>query len=383
MAGSTGGLSTLPNGNQRTVGGGSGGPYGNDWENYKSGTYSGGGGNTNNAIGSPTAGGSWLNGGGLQQHQDWAQMVRDGAVQAKSDTAANAASNPNPMGEGIRMWEGEGTGGGLTADQIAQIRQGVTQGVRQDGGVNNAQASNTYTPYDMSTPIPEDFNVNTAAAQGVYNAGGVVSAEAGYQPDQIGAPTQQELGQYTNPYEDQVVQQSLADLERTRLMTQNTGGAYAGNANAFGGSRHGVADAETNRAYADQVARTTSGLRQTGYDNAQKMARDAQISNQAAGLQGSQNRQAAARQLGEASNLGFGMGQKIQDRMDTQGQMQQDAQQKIINAAKAQMEGFTGAPEDSLQYLLKALGAAPNVSSTTEGYTPGLFDYLSLGAGIK
>jgi len=47
------------------------------------------------------------------------------------------------------------------------------------------------------------------------------------------------------------------------------------------------------------------------------------------------------------------------------------------------MAGFTGAPEDSLQYLLKALGAAPNVSSTTEGYTPGLFDYLSLGAGMK
>ena len=237
----------------------------------------------------------------------------------------------------------------------------------------------TYSPYDMSGGVPEDFNVNTAVAQGVYGAGGVAASEAGYQPNQIGASTRQELGQYTNPYNEQVVNQTMADLERSRLMAQNIGGANAGAANAFGGSRQGVAEAETNRAYADQVARTTSGLRQTGYDNAQNMARQAQISNQAAGMQGSQNRLAAAGQLGAASNLGFGMGQQIQDRMDTQGQMQQDIQQKLINAAKTQMAGFTGAPEDSLQYLLQALGQAPQSSSTTTSKDAGLLDYLSLG----
>ena len=70
-------------------------------------------------------------------------------------------------------------------------------------------------------------------------------------------------------------------------MAQNVGGAQAGAANAFGGSRQGIAEAETNRAFADQAARTASGLRQTGYQNAQTMERQAQMRNQAAGLSGS------------------------------------------------------------------------------------------------
>jgi len=32
--------------------------------------------------------------------------------------------------------------------------------------------------------------------------------------------------------------------------------------------------------------------------------------------------------------------------------------------------------------LLQAVGAAPPVGSQTSGYNPGLFDYLSLGAGM-
>jgi len=225
------------------------------------------------------------------------------------------------------------------------------------------------------------FNVNQAAAQGIQQAGMGASNEMGYRPMAIGAPSQANLQQYTNPYENQVVQQSLGDLERSRLMAQNVGGAQAGSANAFGGSRHGIAEAETNRAYADQAARTASGLRQTGYQNAQDMARQASMANQTAGLQGSQQRLNAGGQLGDMANLGFGMGQQVQDRMDQQGLAQQALNQQLINEAKGQYAGYTGAPANSLQYLLQAVGGAPAVGSTEQGYTPGLFDYLSLGAG--
>ena len=224
------------------------------------------------------------------------------------------------------------------------------------------------------------FNVNQAAAQGIQKAGMGASAEMGYRPMAITAPSQGNLQQYTNPYENQVVQQSLSDIERSRQMQQNVGGAQAGAANAFGGSRHGIAESETNRAFADQSARTASGLRQTGYQNAQDMARQAQMENQQAGLSGSTQRLAAGQQLGSLSNLGFGMGQTVQGRMDQQGAQQQALQQQLINAAKQQYAGYTGAPAQSLQYLLQAVGAAPAVGSQTSGYTPGLFDYLSLGA---
>jgi len=226
------------------------------------------------------------------------------------------------------------------------------------------------------------FNVNQAAASGIQQAGMGTQGELGYRPMAIGAPSQANLQQYTNPYETQVVNQSLADLERSRLMAQNVGGAQASAANAYGGSRQGIAEAETNRAFADQAARTASGLRQTGYQNAQTMARDAQVRNQSAGLSGSTQRLNAANQLGSLSNLGFGMGQTIQNRMDQQGAMQQALQQQLINAGKNQYAGYTGAPAQSLQYLLSAVGGAPAVNSTEKGYEPGLFDYLTLGLGI-
>ena len=108
----------------------------------------------------------------------------------------------------------------------------------------------------------------------------------------------------------------------------------------------------------------------------------AQVRNQSAGLSGSTQRLNAANQLGSLSNLGFGMGQTIQNRMDQQGAMQQALQQQLINAGKNQYAGYTGAPAQSLQYLLSAVGGAPAVNSTEKGYEPGLFDYLTLGLGI-
>jgi hypothetical protein len=224
------------------------------------------------------------------------------------------------------------------------------------------------------------FNVNQAAAGGIQQAGMGAAQGMNYRPMAITAPSQAGLQQYTNPYESQVVQQSLDDLERSRLMAQNVGGAQASAANAFGGSRQGIAEAETNRAFADQAARTASGLRQTGYQNAQTMERQAQMQNQQAGLSGAQQRLNAGQQLGSLANLGFGMGQQIQGNMDRQGAMQQALQQQLINEGKQQYAGYTGAPAQSLQYLLQAVGQAPTPQKTSETYDAGLFDYLSMGA---
>jgi hypothetical protein len=64
----------------------------------------------------------------------------------------------------------------------------------------------------------------------------------------------------------------LADLERSRQLTQQQGAAQAVRAKAFGGSRQGVAEAETNRAFAEQAARTSAGLRSQGFDTASRLS---------------------------------------------------------------------------------------------------------------
>ncbi|QDP54038.1 MAG: hypothetical protein Unbinned1502contig1001_25 [Prokaryotic dsDNA virus sp.] len=101
-----------------------------------------------------------------------------------------------------------------------------------------------------------------------------------------------DLSRYTNPFENQVVQQSLSDLERARQIQQNVQGAQAQAAGAFGGSRQAIAEAETNRAFAEQAARTASGLRQAGFTQAQQAAQSdiasrlqADLANQRSALQ--------------------------------------------------------------------------------------------------
>lgn len=100
------------------------------------------------------------------------------------------------------------------------------------------------------------------------------------------------IGAYQNPYTEQVINTSLADLDRARMMQQQGVNAQALSRGAFGGSRQAISEAENNRNFLDQQARTSAGLRQQGFDTAaglmqQDMARALQagLSNQQAANQ--------------------------------------------------------------------------------------------------
>ncbi len=84
-------------------------------------------------------------------------------------------------------------------------------------------------------------------------------AEAGYTPQQIQAMTgAQYMSAYQNPYEQQVVQGTLADIERQRQISQQAQQARATGARAFGGSRQAVAEAIANEDYMRQAANTAA-----------------------------------------------------------------------------------------------------------------------------
>ena len=80
----------------------------------------------------------------------------------------------------------------------------------------------------------------------------------------------QNIQQYMNPYTQAVTQQSLADLERSRLLQQQQTAAQATAARAFGGSRQGVAEAETNRAFGENAARLVAQQNAQAYEAAQR-----------------------------------------------------------------------------------------------------------------
>ena len=75
---------------------------------------------------------------------------------------------------------------------------------------------------------------------------------------------------YMNPYEQAVINQSMADIARAGQQQQTQAAARAVGAGAFGGSREGIERAEIGRNILEQQARTASGLRQQGFQQAQQ-----------------------------------------------------------------------------------------------------------------
>ena len=248
------------------------------------------------------------------------------------------------------------------------------------------------------------------------------------------------LSAYTNPFDDAVVKANEADILRGANMGLNTLQGQAQAAGSFGGSRHGIAMGEIGRDTLSQLAQASAGLRQAGYQNAQNAAfqdignnfqgqlanqannlqaqgmnqgnnlqaqlanqsanmqgqlanqqagmgdisnqLQADLANQQAGLAGAQQRLGAANQLGQLSNLGFGMGQTVNRNLATQGAQQQALQQALFDAARKQYQGFVNHPAQGLGYVTGALNANPvsTPQTVTQTKTPGLFDYLTLGA---
>lgn len=179
------------------------------------------------------------------------------------------------------------------------------------------------------------------------------------------------IGQFMNPYTSMVTGQTLQDMERQRQMAVNQTAQQATQAGAFGGSRHGVAEALTNEAAMRQGAQTFANLQQQGFGQALGAAQQ----QQQFGLQ-------AAGQMGNLANLGFGFGQKITEQQQQQGGLQRLLQQALIDAARGQFEGYAAQPGQSQQYLGQAVGVSPVPQTTTTTKQPGLFDYLTMGATL-
>jgi hypothetical protein len=178
------------------------------------------------------------------------------------------------------------------------------------------------------------------------------------------------IGQFMNPYTSEVIGRTGMDMARQAEMQRNTLGAQATQAGAFGGSRHGVAEGTMMGDFGRSFGDIAAQQRQQGFNTA---------------LQAAQNQQNIQSGL---AGQGFGFGQQINQQQFQQGQAQQLLNQALIDAAKGQYGGFTGAPAASLNLPLTALGAG-NMGQKTETVTskPGLFEYLSAGltglSGLK
>jgi hypothetical protein len=80
------------------------------------------------------------------------------------------------------------------------------------------------------------------------------------------------LEKYMNPYLQNVSDRAMSDIQRQQTMQQQQNAQAAASAGAFGGSRHGVAEAETARNYGDIYANQMATMYSNAFDNAAGLA---------------------------------------------------------------------------------------------------------------
>ena len=188
--------------------------------------------------------------------------------------------------------------------------------------------------------------------------------------------------QFMNPYEDQVVQQTMSDIQKAGQQQQNQLSAQAANAGAFGGSRFAVGQAALGEANIQEQSRAAGNLRQQGYAQAQQAAQNAaQLQAQQAGMYGTLGGQSQAMGVQDVNSL-LGIGGLTQQFGDgLPGGFQGQA---ALDLERANIMGQQNAPYQEIGFLSDLFRGVPSLQQTTSQTStpnPSLFSQVA-GLGI-
>jgi hypothetical protein len=190
--------------------------------------------------------------------------------------------------------------------------------------------------------------------------------------------------QYMNPYQQQVTQNAIAEMNRQAAIQQQGVSAGAAKAGAFGGSRFGVQQAELGRNLADvQSARILQDYSQN-YSQAQQAAMNA-FQNQQARMQ------SAGQGLGAIGQgiAGLGQQESALSQGDTSflynmGANMQGQNQKVLDAQRMNQAMYNAEPYQRLSYYADILNKTPSgqmgMTQTTQP-SPSPFSQIA-GLGI-
>ena len=217
-----------------------------------------------------------------------------------------------------------------------------------------------FTPdqYEYFEQTRQFADPNSRQMQQVGTAANIAERAGTYLPERVraGSLLNQDVGAYMSPYTQNVTEQGLRDINRSRLLEQQRTSAGATAAKAFGGSRQGVAEAETNRAYDENALRYVGEQNARAFQAAQAGAeadlrrqQEARLANQGAGLQANQQRITASGQLANIGAQGQQMGFAGANQLAQQGLLQQGFTQTQIDALR-------NLPLEQQQIINQALG---------------------------
>jgi hypothetical protein len=251
-------------------------------------------------------------------------------------------------------------------------------------------AGQPFVPY--TGPMVAGFNPDQLrqfqATRGLFETGMQYDPLTGIQQlAQAPAPTvgqvpsllQADIAAYQSPYQQQVIDVALGDIQRQADIAQQQAQERSIRAGAFGGSRSALLEAEAARPYAEQAARTVAGLRQAGFEQAQRAAEsDIARQMQMAQFAPQFELQARAQQAGLLGALGGEQMQRL-GLLGQIGQQQQMLQQQALQFPYQEFQRALAYGPQQLGLLQAGLGTTTPISTTQQ--KTGLGDVL--GAGLQ
>ena len=207
-----------------------------------------------------------------------------GFTPEQNTAMANIANFANPASEGFNALRGAYG----VANTAAQYKpQNVS--AQSFGGATIDPAALAQAAQLARTSIRDVASNNVTGTQAATTVNQIAPEAAKNIRDvTAGSFLNQNIASYLNPYTQNVIDVGASDLERARQQARTVDAAKAAGAKAFGGSRQGITEAETNRAYDENTARMIANQRAGAFDAATRLS-EADL---ARGMQASQLNQA-------------------------------------------------------------------------------------------
>jgi len=191
-----------------------------------------------------------------------------------------------------------------------------------------------------------------------------------------------DIGAYQSPFQQQVIDQSMADIQRQADIARTGAQSRAIRAGAFGGSRSALLESESQRPYVEQMARTSAGLRQAGFEQAQRAAQsDIERQQRMAMFRPELELRARQQQAGLLGGLGGEQMQRL-GLLGGMGTQQQMLQQQALQAARGEFERAIGYGPQRIGILQAGMGTPLTQTTQTGTQKTGLGDILGAGAQL-
>lgn len=181
------------------------------------------------------------------------------------------------------------------------------------------------------------------------------------------------MGAYQNPWQQEVIDRTASDMSRMTAQDLNRVGGEASMSGAFGGSRHGLVEAQTMAEAQRNLGNMSATQRQQGFNTAANLAG-----------QDINNYQSLLGQSAALGQQGYNMGNDILDRQSADGASIRSIQEALMGQSAGMFDKYTGNPMASTLAILGALSGNPlsSTGTTTATGTPGSKSMLSNALGI-